>query len=290
MQANSLPAARGWYWFVGGLKLWQRSPGVIGLAAMLTFMLSGVVGSVPWIGSLLICLMGPFLDVFLLRVCHAVSLGRKPDPRELIAGFGADARGNARSRVVGLLILGSVTFVCLMLGKWLVALIAGDAMAQIKAASEAATAVMSGTAAPAAGAATNGSAPLASGVAVAPVKLPFNVLAALLFNLIGISVLSIITWIAPALTAFADVPPVKSLVFSIVACWRNKAAFMVFGLSLACMSIPLSVLTIMGGIGQMLMIMLLFGVLMPACFASNYLSLTDIFGPLPALRDPQNAN
>ena len=41
MQANRLPAARGWYWFVGGLRLWQRNPAMVGLAAMLSFFFSG---------------------------------------------------------------------------------------------------------------------------------------------------------------------------------------------------------------------------------------------------------
>jgi hypothetical protein len=279
MQANRLPAARGWYWFVGGLRLWQRNPGIVGLAAMLTFMLSGLVGSVPWIGSVLICLIGPFLDVFLLRVCHAVSLERKVNPKALVKGFVADLKHNPAVRVNGLLMLGVLTFIGLMLGKGLMSLLAGDAMQQIAATGEAASAAM-------AGAATGASAPLA---AAAPVSLSLSAIVALVINLLGISVLSIVMWIAPALTAFADVPPIKSLFFSVVACWRNKAAFLVFGLSLASMSIPLSIIMMLGGIGQTLAIMVLFGVLMPACFASNYLSVTDIFGPLPAPRAPQDA-
>jgi hypothetical protein len=279
MQANRLPATRGWYWFVGGLRLWQRNPAMVGLAAMLSFFLSGLVGSVPWIGAVLICLIGPFLDVFLLRVCHAVSLERRVNPKEVVNGLVSDLKRNAGVRVNGLLILGVITFVGLMLGKGLMSLVAGDAMQQVAATSEAASAAMAaasaGASAPAAGAAM-------------PTPLPPNVLMALLLNLLGISVLSVVMWIAPALTAFADVPPVKSLVFSIIACWRNKAAFLVFGLSLASMSIPLSIIMMLGGIGQAFAIMVLFGVLMPACFASNYLSVTDIFGPLPAPRAPQN--
>ncbi|HSD39863.1 MAG TPA: BPSS1780 family membrane protein [Rhodocyclaceae bacterium] len=278
MQANRLPAARGWYWFVGGLRLWQRNPAMVGLAAMLSFFLSGLVGSVPWIGSVLICLIGPFLDVFLLRVCHAVSLERRANPKELVKGLVSDLKYKAGVRVNGLLILGVITFVGLMLGKGLMSFVAGDAMEQVAATSEAATAAM-------AAASAGASAP--AGAAM-PASLPLNVLLALLLNLIGISVLSVVMWIAPALTAFADVPPVKSLVFSVIACWRNKAAFLVFGLSLASMSIPLSIIMMLGGIGQAFAIMVLFGVLMPACFASNYLSVTDIFGPLPAPRAPQN--
>ncbi|MEC5385550.1 BPSS1780 family membrane protein [Uliginosibacterium sp. H3] len=270
MQAKRLPAARGWFWFVGGLKLWQRNPAIVGLAAMLSFLLSGLVGSVPWIGSLLICLIGPFLDIFLLHVCHAVSLERRVNPKVLTSGFVAIFQRNGNARVNGLLILGVVTFVGLMLGKGLMTLVAGESLQQIAASSEAASATM-------ANAAAGASLPQA---AIAPVALPFNAMLALLFNLLGISVLSIVMWIAPALTAFADVPPVKSLFFSVIACWRNKAAFLVFGLSLAGLSVPLSIIMLFGGVGQAVAVMVLFGVLMPACLASNYLSLTDIFGPL----------
>jgi hypothetical protein len=288
VRAHSLPAARGWYWFVGGLKLWQRSPGIIGLFALLAFTLPGIIGNVPVMGSLLICLMSPFLDVFLLRVCHSVFAGRRESPLALVKGYISDLKINSPSRMVGLLVLGVVTFVCLFIGKGLVMFIAGDAMAQVRAASEAATAAMSGVASPATDASGAVSDPLA---AAAQVSLPPKVMLALFIKLFGISVLSIIMWIAPVLTAFADVPPVKSLFFSIIACWRNKGAFLVFGLSLACLSIPLSVVMLLGNLGQMLVIMLLFGVFMPACFASNYLSVMDIFGPVlgpTATRDPQD--
>jgi hypothetical protein len=36
-------------------------------------------------------------------------------------------------------------------------------------------------------------------------------------------------WFSPVLTAWHDVPPVKAMFFSIVSCWRNRGAFVVFG-------------------------------------------------------------
>src|SRR4051812_14920948 len=127
MQANSLPAARGWFWFAGGLQLWQRGPAMLAFAALLAFVLSGLISGLPWIGSFLICVLSPFLDVFLLRVCHAVNRGQKSGPRALIVGLADELRANARSRVAGLLILGLFTFACMQLGNWLIMLIAGDA-------------------------------------------------------------------------------------------------------------------------------------------------------------------
>ena len=40
--------------------------------------------------------------------------------------------------------------------------------------------------------------------------------------------LSMVFWHAPALVFWQQVPPVKSLFFSWMACWRNKAAFAVY--------------------------------------------------------------
>lgn len=266
MQAKQLPAARGWYWFLGGLRLWQRAPGTLGLAALSSFFMSIIIGSVPWLGSLLVCLMGPFLDVLLLRVCQAIASGVRPSPRELRRGLGIESP----QRLRGLLVLGVVTFLGVMLSRAVVTLIAGDAVDQLAQAGAAAKSAQS--------------APAAASEALAAPALAPNVLLAVMFNLAGIFVLSIIMWIAPALTAFADLPPVKSLVFSVVACWRNKGAFLVFGLALGCMSVPLSLIMLVGGgFGQMLVMMIVFGILMPACFASNYLSIVDIFGGLPEL-------
>jgi uncharacterized membrane protein len=36
-------------------------------------------------------------------------------------------------------------------------------------------------------------------------------------------------WFAPILAAWHDVSPVKAMFFSIVSCWRNRGAFIVFG-------------------------------------------------------------
>jgi hypothetical protein len=47
----------------------------------------------------------------------------------------------------------------------------------------------------------------------------------------GSFLLELLFWHAPALVHWGHVPPVKSLFFSWMACWRNKGAFLMFGLS-----------------------------------------------------------
>jgi hypothetical protein len=54
---------------------------------------------------------------------------------------------------------------------------------------------------------------------------PLAVIAAFAFYI----PVAMIFWFSPVLIAWHDVPPVKAMFFSIVSCWRNRGAFIVFG-------------------------------------------------------------
>lgn len=249
MQANRLPALAGWYWLRNGLMLWRRFPVPLSMACLLGMLSSMLPGSLPWVGPLFVCLLAPALDVALLHVCRQLATGRAP----ALPALRAILQRNLR----GLLMLGLVMFVWLSAVRALRDLLVGADVEAFLAAA-------------------------ASGQArVAPPGMLWGVFVYWL----GMMVMTVIMWIAPALTAFADVPPAKSLVFAVISCWRNKAALLFFGLSLLLFCIPLSLLLVFGQLGQLLASMLVFGVLMPACVASNYFSLVDIFGPLPEARD-----
>jgi hypothetical protein len=56
-----------------------------------------------------------------------------------------------------------------------------------------------------------------------------NVPLAVLASLAVYVPVSMLFWFAPVLTAWHDVPPIKAMFFSIVSCWRNKGAFVVYG-------------------------------------------------------------
>jgi hypothetical protein len=70
-------------------------------------------------------------------------------------------------------------------------------------------------------------------------------------------------WFSPILAAWHDVPPIKAMFFSIVSCWRNRGAFVVFGALwfavATTVSLGLSVLMQALGAGDFA-----FAVLMPA--------------------------
>jgi hypothetical protein len=55
---------------------------------------------------------------------------------------------------------------------------------------------------------------------------------ALLLAVVGYVLLSVIFWFAPFFICWHSLPVVKALFFSVVAVWRNKKAFLIYGLAM----------------------------------------------------------
>ncbi len=95
--------------------------------------------------------------------------------------------------------------------------------------------------------------------------------------------LSLMFWHAPALVHWHQVPPLKSVFFSLVACLRNLLAFIVFGLMwigiTMLLIVVVSLLTGILGNPQVAGVVLLPGTLMIAAmiFTSTYFSFRDCF-------------
>ena len=109
--------------------------------------------------------------------------------------------------------------------------------------------------------------------------------------------LSLMFWHAPALVHWHQVPPLKSVFFSLVACLRNLLAFTVFGLMwigiTMLLIVVVSLLTGIMGNPQVAGVVLLPGTLMIAAmiFTSTYFSFRDCFltdggGTPPAASTP----
>ena len=101
-------------------------------------------------------------------------------------------------------------------------------------------------------------------------------------------------WFAPLLTAWDDVPPLKSVFFSFVASWRNWRAFVAYGLTIAifAMAIPGLLLIVAGAISAALLNvlsvalkMVLIFVMAPILMASVYVSYQDVFHGSDAERE-----
>jgi hypothetical protein len=94
--------------------------------------------------------------------------------------------------------------------------------------------------------------------------------------------LSSLFWHAPALVFWRDVPPVKALFFSVVAVFRNTAAYVVYGLAwLAVFALGGVIVTTIAALispGFAAVLMLPFALLMASMFfTSIYFSYIDSF-------------
>jgi hypothetical protein len=95
--------------------------------------------------------------------------------------------------------------------------------------------------------------------------------------------LSMLFWHAPALVHWHGVPPLKSMFFSAVACWRNLGAFAVYlvawlGVFIVCATVLLTISSALGG-KDLSGIVLMPGALLMAAmfFTSVYFSVKDCF-------------
>jgi len=96
--------------------------------------------------------------------------------------------------------------------------------------------------------------------------------------------LSLTVWHAPALVYWHDVPVLKSLFFSLVACWRNFWAFTVYGivwmLVMVLMVLLVSALSAVAGMGSLANALMFPTLLWLAAmfFCSLYFTFCDCFG------------
>ena len=95
--------------------------------------------------------------------------------------------------------------------------------------------------------------------------------------------MSMMFWHAPALVHWYGVPPVKSMFFSAVACWRNLGAFAVYllawaGVFVAGAAIILTISSAIGGSDLTAAVLMPGALLMSAMFFSSvYFSVKDCF-------------
>jgi hypothetical protein len=196
MRLNPVPAGTGLTWVRLGVRTFLRQPLAMG---GLFFMFMGavsVLSVVPLIGTGLALVLVPAATLGLMAASREADAGRFPMPLTLVSAF---REGPQRSKAM--LTLGAGYAGALLLLMVLAALLAGGG--------DAAPALNEGEMTPEAlRAAFSGG--------------PFWFLL-----LLYVPVLTAF-WHAPALVHWHGVSPVKSLFFSLLACWTNKGAMLVF--------------------------------------------------------------
>jgi hypothetical protein len=198
MKLNIVPARTGVTWAKMGIRTFFKQPlALSGLFFMFMALLS-IASVLPFVGSALALALLPAATLGLMAATKEATRGKFPMPSILISAFRAGQQRKRAMLVLGALYAGGVL---ILMG--LTALIDGGQLARLYLLGGAITEEMVG----------QGNFQLAIWVAM-----PLYLLLSLLF------------WHAPALVHWHGVSPVKSLFFSLMACYKNFGAIMVFGL------------------------------------------------------------
>ncbi len=196
MKLNIVPARTGLTWVRQGVRTFLRQPLAMG---GLFFMFMGavsVLSAVPLIGAALALVLVPAATLGLMAASREAEAGRFPMPLTLVTAF---REGPQRTKAM--LTLGGAYAGVILLLMLVAALLASGGAA--------APALNEGEVTPEAVRAA-----LSGGEIWWMLLLYLPVLAAF--------------WHAPALVHWHGVSPVKSLFFSLLACWANKGAMLVY--------------------------------------------------------------
>ncbi len=250
MRAQTLPAAAGWRWLVDGFAIYRRNPALLLLIVFSYWITLILVNLVPILGAIAASVAMPALSVGVMNACRDLDEGRLPLPGTLFSGF--------RTELRTLLILGAL-YLFLTVGILaLSALIDDGAMMRFL---------------------RSGKTPANPELGVGAFMGPFVAMCLLVPVLMAY-------WFAPVLAAWHRLTASKALFFSLVACWLNWRAFLVFGVALFMLAAILpSVVLVFGaaiapgavGVLSTLVSVPLLVVLMPVVFASFYAGYRSVF-------------
>ncbi len=198
MQVKKVPAATGWRWVVEGFTALTRSPGVmLATGALLLFaLLVTSAFPVPVFGPVIPLILTPALGFGFVQVTREVMAGRRPSPFVLFSGLGPKAVGVRRE----LLVVGGINATVTLLAIAATRLVDGGRWADL----------LSGE---------------RSGPA-AEVGVETLQAAMLFFGLYAPFQAAL--WFAPLFVGLHRTPGFRSVFFSTVSVWRNKAALTVY--------------------------------------------------------------
>jgi hypothetical protein len=257
MKLNIVPARTGIVWVKLGVRTFFKQPlALAGLFFMFMAVMS-IASLVPVIGFVLAMTLLPAATLGLMSATRDATQGRFPMPIVLLAAFRAN-----KQKTRAMLLLGALYALGFLLAMGVSYLVDGGAFARVY---------------------------LGGDMPTRELMLESNFQAAM-WVFIGLHLpLSLMFWHAPALMHWHDLSPVKSLFFSLVACFRNFWAFAVFGLMwlTVLVLVVVSVTTIAALLGSPALAGdLLFPVLLLVAsmfFTSLYFTFRDSFEPPPEI-------
>ena len=198
MKLNIVPARTGITWVKLGFKTFLQQPlAMSGLFFMFMAMLS-LATLVPFIGAALALALLPAATLGLMAATQEATKGKFPMPSILISAFRA-----GKQRMQAMMVLGGLYAVGFLLIMGISSMVDGGQFAKLY---------------------------LVGGKITEEMVTQGNFQAAMWVTMALYLPLSLLFWHAPALVHWHGVTPVKSLFFSLMACYKNWAALTVYGL------------------------------------------------------------
>lgn len=205
MQAATLPLKSGWQWTYEGFGLFRRQPLAMFFWSLAVGLLITISSLIPLIGQVVLIALTPLLMFLTLCACRNIATGKVMMPGMWLAPL-RDAEARKR-----LLLLGVAYLVCLLTGGFVATLPFTNSLMQAVNPDGTINELMLGTA----------------------LRGPLLVFGALYL------LISALFWHAPALIGWHRIKFAQALFFSMVACWRNKWPFLLYGVSWAVVFIAL---------------------------------------------------
>ena len=197
MQAAILPISAGWFWIQEGYRLFRRQPMPMFFWGMATGLLITISYLIPLVGQLILIAITPILTFITLCACRNIAAGKTMlMPMWLEPLKPAEVRRR-------LLRLGLTYMVCCLAAGFLAVLPFSSALTDV----------------------------INAQGGIDPEALSRVIRGPMLTFLLFYIVISALFWHAPALTGWHGLKLSQALFFSMVACWRNKWPFLVYGLS-----------------------------------------------------------
>ena len=250
MLLQTVPARQGLQWVLQGMRTFWRQPLAMSGLFFLFMALVSLVSMLPVVGGAIALVLMPAFTTGLMAATQVASEGRFPMPGTLWMALRAGPR---RQPMLQLGALYAAGFLLMMAASMLVD---GGQFARVYLAGE----------------------PIRPELVQAD-----SFQAALWVSMLLYVPLSMLFWHAPALVFWQGVAPVKSLFFSWMACWRNKAAFLVYAMVWAAVFGSAAVLamlaaTLMGDPQMTLSIMMPLALMVAAMFFTSMLfTVKDCF-------------
>jgi hypothetical protein len=197
MQVRRVPALAGWRWVTEGFAILAASPMPLIASGILMLFTLLVLSAPPVLGAFLPLVLSPALSFGYLQAIRRAQEGKPPSPWTLFSGLRPSAGATMRSLLIIGVINASATAVALLAtaaiddGQWLRLLTSAQGQST-------------------------------------PNATPGNTLYAALIFMVLYAPLQVALWYAPLFAGLHRTPPLKALVFSAVAVWRNKTAFLIY--------------------------------------------------------------